>query len=157
MKEEGKQIRFQFLSVLSHELKSPINAIEGYLRIMQDKQVGENIDNYQTMIDRSITRIKAMRGLIMDLLDLTKLESGKKKREIKNVDLYEIAKLAMDTMEPIAIQRNVKVHLDAEENTIIKADADEIEIILNNLLSNAVKYNIEGGSVNFYIKKRAKF
>jgi len=154
MKKEGKEIRFQFLSVLSHELKSPLNAIEGYLNIMQDKQVGDNINDYMAMIDRSLVRIKGMRGLIMDLLDLTKLESGKKTRELKRIDLGEIAKLAIHTIEPLAIQRNVKLNYDADDELIITADAEEIEIILNNLLSNAVKYNKENGEVHFNIKKK---
>jgi signal transduction histidine kinase len=152
MKEEGKQIRFQFLSVLSHELKSPLNAIEGYLKIMEEKQAGDNIDDYKTMIDRSLVRIKGMRSLIMDLLDLTKLESGKKNREMKTIDVNDVARLAIDTVDPMAIQRNVKIHYDADEKLSLNADADEIEIILNNLLSNAVKYNKDGGEVNFSIK-----
>ncbi len=154
MNKEGKQIRFQFLSVLSHELKSPLNAIEGYLKIMQDKQVGDSIDDYMAMIDRSLVRIKGMRGLIMDLLDLTKLESGKKNRELKKIDLAEIAKLAIHTIEPLAIQRNVKINFDAGEDMVITADAEEIEIIFNNLLSNAVKYNKENGEVHFNMKKK---
>jgi two-component system, sensor histidine kinase and response regulator len=152
MKQEGKQIRFQFLSVLSHELKSPLNAIEGYLRIMEEKQAGSNIEDYQTMIERSLLRIKGMRHLIVDLLDLTKLESGKKNREMKLVDVNELAQLAMHTAEPMAIQRNVKIHIDVDGSPKINADPDEIEIILNNLLSNAVKYNKEGGEVNLSIK-----
>jgi len=62
MKKEGKEIRFKFLSVLSHELKSPINAVEGYLRLMNDKQLGENIEDYGVMINRSLERLQAMRG-----------------------------------------------------------------------------------------------
>lgn len=152
MKQEGKQIRFQFLSVLSHELKSPLNAIEGYLKIMEEKQVGSNIEDYQTMIERSLVRIKGMRHLIVDLLDLTKLESGKKNREMKQVDVNELAQIAMHTVEPMAIQRNVKIHIDVDGSPKMNADPDEIEIILNNLLSNAVKYNKEGGAVNLSIK-----
>ncbi|HBS85302.1 MAG: hypothetical protein A2W91_15970 [Bacteroidetes bacterium GWF2_38_335] len=153
MNETGKQIRFQFLSVLSHELKSPLNAIDGYLKIMKDKQVGENIEDYMVMIDRSMERIKGMRTLIMDLLDLTKIESGKKNRDITMVDLYEVARLAIDTVEPLAIQKNIKVHLNAEENIWLKTDKDEMDIVFNNLISNAVKYNRDGGSVNVNIKK----
>jgi signal transduction histidine kinase len=147
MNKEGKQIRFQFLSVLSHELKSPINAIEGYMKMMQEKQIGDNIDDYATMIERSMVRLKGMRTLILDLLDLTRLESGKKARSIQKVDLYEIAKMAMDSMEPLAIQKQVKVRLEGEPNTYILSDRDELEIILNNLISNAIKYNKDGGSV----------
>ena len=150
--KEGKEIRFQFLSVLSHELKSPINAIEGYLQIMKEKQVGEKIDDYEVMINRSIERLKGMRTLIMDLLDLTKLESGKKQREIKKVDVSELAKMAIHSMEPLAIQKNVRIYYDNGESCYLNGDNAEIEIILNNLLSNAVKYNKEGGQIYVHIK-----
>ncbi len=153
MNREGKQVRFQFLSVLSHELKSPINAVEGYLKIMKERQVGDNLADYDAMIDRSLERIKGMRNLIMDLMDLTRLQSGKKAREIKKVDLNQVARIAMDTMEPMAIQKNVKMYLDAPENLVMQADPDEIEIIVNNLVSNAVKYNRDGGSVHVIMRQ----
>ncbi len=152
MNQAGKEVRFQFLSVLSHELKSPINAVEGYLNIMKDRQVGNDINDYSTMIDRSIERIRGMRNLIMDLLDLTRLEVGKKAREISSVDVVQVARMAMDTIEPMAIQRNVKVYLDAPEKLMFRADDDELEIIFNNLISNAVKYNKEGGEVCITLK-----
>ncbi len=154
MNEESKQVRFQFLSVLSHELKSPINAIEGYLKIIQEKQAGEQVDDYMLMINRSIERLKGMRTLILDLLDLTKMETDNKQRKLVNVDLHEIAKIVIDTVEPLAIQRNVKIYLDGEENTFINADRNEMEIIFNNLVSNAVKYNREGGKVFITIDKQ---
>jgi two-component system, sensor histidine kinase and response regulator len=155
MREEGRQIRFQFLSVLSHELKSPINAIEGYMQIMKERQAGNELASYDVMIERSIERLKGMRNLIMDLLDLTKLESGKKQREIQKFDLWEIIKVARDTIEPMAIQRNVKIHMDNGEDCMVKADPREMEIILNNLISNAVKYNRENGEVRICLKKQS--
>ncbi len=153
MKEEGKQIRFQFLSVLSHELKSPLNAIEGYLKIMEEKQVGENIDDYMSMIDRSMVRIKGMRNLIIDMLDLTRLESGKKKRKLHEVEIHQLATLAIDTIKPMAIQHNITIKPDIDESIVMEADHDELEIIFNNLLSNAVKYNRDGGEVRISIQK----
>ena len=144
----GKQIRFQFLSVLSHELKSPINAIEGYLRIMEERQVGNNLVDYEMMIQRSLERIKGMRTLIMDMLDLTRLESGKKARDVKKLNLVSLLKISRDTMSPMSIQKNVKIFINAEPNEIYYlADQQEIEIIFNNLVSNAVKYNKDNGEV----------
>jgi signal transduction histidine kinase len=151
MTDEGKQIRFKFLSVLSHELKSPINAVEGYLRIMQEKQLGSDISAYQTMIDRSILRISAMRNLIMDMLDFTRVESGKKARNIQDFDLIKIAQTSVDSVAPIAVQKNIMITTKFPESLNIKGDTNEFEIIFNNLLSNAVKYNKENGSVDFYI------
>lgn len=147
MHKEGKQVRFQFLSVLSHELKAPLNAIEGYLNIMQDKQMGPNVAAYDEMIDRSLSRVKSMRTMIMDLLDLTHIESGKKKRELRELDLCLVAKSAMDTMMPLAIQRDVTMQLAADDGCTYFADSDEMVIIFNNLISNAVKYNATGGTV----------
>jgi signal transduction histidine kinase len=152
LNEAGKQIRFQFLSVLSHELKSPINAVEGYLRVMKERQVGNRLDDYDTMLDRSLERIKGMRTLIMDLLDFTRIESGKRQREVKEIDLTEIARVAIDSMGPYAIQKNVTVHLDAQAQFMINGDSEEIEIIMNNLISNAIKYNRDNGNVYCTIK-----
>jgi len=154
MKEEGKQIRFQFLSVLSHELKSPINAIEGYLKIMRDKQAGDSIDNYMDMIDRSVERIKGMRNLILDLLDLTRMESGKKNRDLRSTDIMDIVRNVADSVEPLAIQKNIKIHLDGDDTLFMTADKNEIEIICNNLISNAVKYNVENGHVYISLEKK---
>jgi two-component system, sensor histidine kinase and response regulator len=154
MNEDGRQLRFQFLSVLSHELKSPVNAIEGYLLVMKDKQAGSDLDNYKVMIERSLERLKGMRSLINDLLDLTRMESGKKKREITSVDITEVFRVTRDTIEPLAAQKNVKIHPIVEEGIYINADRGEMEIILNNLLSNAVKYNREGGDVHVQLRKK---
>lgn len=153
MDEEGQQLRFQFLSVLSHELKSPVNAIEGYLRIMKDKQAGDKLENYTMMIDRSLERLKGMRGLITDLLDHTRLETGAKARNVQAVDVTELFRVARDTIQPLADQRKVKVSSIREEGLYVNSDRSEVEIIFNNLLSNAVKYNVENGEVHVEITR----
>ncbi|MDN5330301.1 MAG: two-component system, sensor histidine kinase and response regulator [Bacteroidales bacterium] len=147
MQVTGKQIRFQFLSVLSHELKAPLNAIEGYLRMMQEKQLGDKIDDYQQVIDRSLQRIKGMRSLILDLLDMTRIESGQKEKKIEHLNLREIVQTALDTAKPMAIQRDISLKLISPDQVWLDADVTEMEIIFNNLISNAVKYNKTGGSV----------
>ena len=81
LKDTDKHIRFQFLSVLSHELKAPLNAIEGYLKIAREHQLGDKIEDYYAIFDRSIDRIHGMRTLILDLLDITRVESGKSPEE----------------------------------------------------------------------------
>ncbi len=152
MTKEGKQIRFQFLSVLSHELKAPINAVEGYLQMMKDREFGEEINDYENIIDRSIQRIKGMRHLIMDLLDFTKIEFGAKKRNLKKVKLDDIARLSIDTLKPYAIQKDISIQFSPDNHIFLYADPHEMEIIFNNLISNAIKYNKEGGKVEISLK-----
>jgi two-component system, sensor histidine kinase and response regulator len=153
MQVEGKQIRFQFLSVLSHELKSPINAVEGYLRLMQEKRNGEYIDDYEEMINRCMIRMQDMRNLILDLLDFTRIESGKKTRNIKNIYLCEIARQSIDLVQPLCIQKDIDIHLNCNDRISLKADKQEMEFVFNNLLSNAVKYNKQGGRIDIGLHK----
>lgn len=153
MKGEDRDIKFQFLSILSHELKSPINAIEGYLKIMQDRQVGDNISDYENMIDRSLERIKGMRSLILDLLDITKIESGIKTRHVVKLDPGEVLKNCIEGVLILASQRNISIHHEIQDNVYVNSATDEMSIIFNNLLTNAVKYNKEGGEVQVQLKK----
>ncbi len=151
MKQEGKKIRYQFLSVLSHELKAPLNALEGYLRMMQEKQAGDRIEDYATPIERSLQRIQGMRSLIMDLLDFTKIRLDRKEEKIQDVNLKEVASEAIVTVQPYAIQMDVTINLDVRSDVVIMADPDDMEIVFNNLISNAVKYNKEGGKAEITI------
>ena len=151
LQQDGKKIRYQFLSVLSHELKAPLNALEGYLRMMQEKQAGERIDDYATQIDRSLQRIQGMRNLIMDLLDFTKIRLERKEEKIQEVDLAAVASGAIVTVQPYAIQMEVTVNLEVRSAAIIMADPGDMDIIFNNLISNAVKYNKFGGNAEITI------
>ena len=85
--EEKRQVRFNFISVLSHELKAPLNAIEGYLKILRTTEADQNLQ----MIERSLVRLDGMQKLIFDLLDLTRIESGQSERVIRRLDLRELA------------------------------------------------------------------
>lgn len=151
MKAEGKKIRYQFISILSHELKSPLNAIEGYLNIMKEKQAGDKIEDYAQMVDRALDRVNSMRNLIMDLLDFTKIRLERKKEKVRDVDLRLLAKDCISAIKPYAIQRNISIKLDAPQDLFIHADPTDLEIVFNNLLSNAVKYNRDGGKVEVRI------
>ncbi|MEI8203888.1 MAG: HAMP domain-containing sensor histidine kinase [Bacteroidota bacterium] len=148
----GKQIRFQFLSILSHELKTPLNAIEGYLKIIKERQLGDDLINYEQAIDRSLERIKGMRGLILDMLDFTKVESGQATDKIEYIDILPILRISLDTIKPFAIQKDVNVYLNTKESVFLDFDKSQLEIIFNNLLSNAVKYNKENGRVDIWVK-----
>ncbi|HDZ41777.1 MAG TPA: hybrid sensor histidine kinase/response regulator [Bacteroidetes bacterium] len=147
MKEEGKKIRFRFLSVLSHELKSPLNAVEGYLNMMRDREAGNDINDYAEMIERSIQRIQGMRTLIMDLLDFTKIKLEVKKDKVVELDPALLMTQCVETINPLAIQKDVSIVIEKKSDVIISADEEDMNIIFNNLLSNAVKYNKEGGQV----------
>jgi signal transduction histidine kinase len=145
--QEKRQVRFQFLSVLVHELKAPLVAVEGYLRLLQEGAATDP-DTAKRAVDRSLVRLDGMRKLIVDLLDLTRIESGQKAREFVLVDVAEVARAAIETALPAAQERAITMELHAPAPVALPADRGEIEIMLNNLLSNAVKYNRDGGRVD---------
>ncbi len=150
--EEKQRVRFEFVRVLGHELKSPLNAIAGYLQLMKKRQRGDDLASYDEMIDRSLSRVDGMYKLIRDLLDLTQIESGHKGRNLAQVDLLAVANAAMETVQPEAEARNIALRINSVGPVSMTADADEIAMLLNNLISNAVKYNRDGGSVDVALK-----
>lgn len=151
--EEKRQVRFQFISVLSHELKAPLNAVEGYLKIIHDRSAGDNQDAYDHMIDRCLTRMEYMRKLIFDLLDLTRIESGQKKRDVKEFDFMGPVNTAVENAKPSADERDITINSPPKKEIPFIGDPGEIEIIMNNLVSNAVKYNRDDGSVDIKVEQ----
>lgn len=152
--DEKRKVRFQFISVLAHELKSPLAAIEGYLQIMKSHTAGETIGGYDQIVDRSLVRLDGMRKLIVDLLDMTRIESGEKQRDLCEVDITAVARRAIDTNLPEAMRRGITIELHKDAPSLMTADSGELEIILNNLISNAVKYNRDHGRVDIGIDAR---
>jgi len=150
---ERHRLRFQLISVVAHELKSPLAAIEGYLRLLEDPRTGADPATRSRMVERSLLRLDGMRKLIFDLLDLTRIESGERPRNLARIDLVERASLALDAARPAAEARAVSLALDAPAELEFEADPAEIDIVLNNLVSNAVKYNRDGGAVTLSIQE----
>jgi len=103
--QEKRQVRFQFISVLAHELKAPLGAVEGYLMAMKNPKVQANRQTCEQMVKRCLVRTEGMRKMISDLLDLTRIESGVKIRELAEVDIDNVARGAMETVRAKADER----------------------------------------------------
>jgi two-component system, sensor histidine kinase and response regulator len=156
LEEEQRKVRFNFISVLAHELKSPLGAVEGYVNIIRSRQAGDALADYDHMIERIGVRVNGMRKLIGDLLDLTRIEAQTGKRNPEQLDLRSIAESAAELQNETAAERNIAIHLKIGSELNITADSGEMEMLFNNLLSNAVKYNRDGGSVTLSGVKAGK-
>ena len=153
--EEKRQVRFQFIRVLGHELKAPLNAVEGYLRLLQEGRLGDGLPAYIEAVERSLIRIEGMRKLVTDLLDVTHIESGQRQRHLATVDLVSMVRDVMETFAPETAAKRIEIACHAPEPVRMAADRGEIEMILNNLISNAVKYTREGGRVDVRLTREA--
>lgn len=149
-----KQARFEFIRVLGHELKAPLNAVEGYLMLLRDQTLGEIREQYRQPVARSILRLQHMRKLITDLLDMTKIETGQRTRDLQTLDLIAAANAAIEGFYVEAQKRNITIALDATEPLAMQGDPSELSMLFNNLISNAVKYNKDGGKVDILLRKQ---
>ncbi len=148
LSEERREVRFQFVRMLAHELKAPLGAVDGYLAMMLDRTADGDLAAYDDMIHRSRSRIEGMNKLIADLLDMTRIESGRKSRHLEYVDLAALAREVLDNFRPRAAQRGISLELHAPTPLDMTADRGELEMLLGNLVSNAVKYNRPDGRVH---------
>lgn len=145
--EEKKRIRFEFIRVLGHELKAPLGAVSNYLSLLKKQTLGAELKAYEEVVDRSQVRLEQMQKLVADLLDMTRIESGQRARELLELDIVEVARRSLELIEPQAQPRGISIRLEAPPTLALRADRTEMEMIFNNLISNAVKYNRDGGSV----------
>ena len=145
LEQEKRQVRFEFLSVLAHELKSPLAAIEGYVDMLRQGTASAEV------LDRMAARALGMRKLIADLLDLTAIESGRRQRNMQDVDAAGIARQVADAHAQMAQARQVTIAVNAAGPCLLKADRGELEMLLGNLVSNAIKYNVPCGRVTIEI------
>lgn len=148
-----EKTRIDFFTVLSHDLKSPLNAVESYLDIMQGKILGEDIDAYMPILANCFARLNQMRELITDVVDFSRLQSPSATRRLTSLDLSKIAHAVLKTFTSQAQERNITISPEIEDAVTIEAEAREIELILKHLVDNAIKYNNEGGSVLVTIRR----
>ncbi len=153
LEAEKKRVRFEFIRVLGHELKAPIAAVAGNLYLLRDRVMGPEVEKYAEVVERSLKRLEQMRKLIADLLDMTRIESGEKRRSLEEVDLAEAARSSLETVSREAEELGLELELKSPDRLLLRADSTEITMILNNLVSNAVKYNRPGGRVTVKLEK----
>lgn len=146
--ERANTAKSEFLSRMSHELRTPLNAILGFGQIIERRNQG-NDDRLQESIGHILQSGRHLLGLIDEVLDITKAESGTISLTMMPVMVQEIVAEALCMVRPLADERNIR--LDGAEaltcKHLILADHQRLRQALVNLLSNAVKFNTENGSV----------
>lgn len=152
--QEKQRLRFEFVSVLAHELKAPLAAVEGYLLDMQAGVLGPRLDPYQPSLGRCVERLRGLRRLVVDLLDLTRLESGERRREVAPVDLAALALDVLETLRPLAETRRLTLVPPSAGPVWLMGDRLELELLVTNLVDNAIKYNHDGGQVEVTVERR---
>ena len=143
--EEANRLKDEFLATLSHELRTPLNAVLGWARLLRGAKVDDA--RLQRAIETIERNAKAQQEIIEDLLDVSRIVSGKLRLEVAPVALAPIVEAAVETLRPTALARAIEVEVALPSaQLLVLGDASRLQQVVWNLLSNALKFS-PGGSV----------
>ena len=151
-------VKSQFVNMVAHELKAPVAAVIGFINIILNQSL--NIPEVQRTdyLNRSYKRLTTLLEMVNDLLDISRMETKKKEREIVELDVVEIIKSNTDFLEIELKKRDIGLNFDIKENIPhIKADSVEINRLFTNIIGNALKYNKENGSINISVSHTGNY
>lgn len=144
-----EKIKNQFVSMVAHELKTPLAAVLGYIRIMQDESIHISESQQDEFLTRSRSRLNSLLDLVNDLLDISRMEEKKVGREIEELDIKEIIRNTIKFLEFEIAKSKLLVNINfPDQLPVIKADRNEIIRVFTNIISNAIKYNKEKGFID---------
>jgi PAS domain S-box-containing protein len=147
--EKTNLTKSEFLANMSHELRTPLNAVIGFSEVLQDQLFGPINDKQQEYVDNILTSGRHLLSLINDILDLSKVESGKMDLELDDFLLRDCLDAAVMMLREKALKGGIELilNLAPEADVQIEADQRKLKQILFNLLSNAVKFTAAAGTV----------
>jgi two-component system phosphate regulon sensor histidine kinase PhoR len=149
---KAEQDKNRFVSMVAHELKSPLSAIINYLNVILTGMFDDNPAKVREMLERCKVRGEALLDLVRDLLYINSREVGKVERTIETLDLKAALASQLEFFKVQADKRRICMQLEAPEGPCpVKADRGDLDRIFMNLISNGIKYNREKGSLTVRI------
>lgn len=141
----------EFLAVVSHELRTPLNAIMGWAKMLENPDFDQR--RKHTAVETISRNAVAMAQLIEDLLDTSRVISGKLSLQVQRVDVARVVAAAIDSVRPAAAGQGIELSTHLEEDVpMLSGDPTRLQQIVWNLLSNAIKFSSKGGRVEVRLK-----
>lgn len=149
--KRADRLKADFLATLSHELRTPLTAILGWIQILKEQPTAEELEEGVAVIERNV-RLQSQ--LIEDLLDISRIESGKVALDVQRMNLVAIVSAAMDTVRPTAESKAIKItSAFASVDGVVMGDKNRLQQIVWNLLTNAIKFTPRGGRIHLVIER----
>lgn len=148
--EVYKQAKKDFVSNVSHELKTPISVLKSVMETLETETDPQVVKKFIEMAQK---RINQMDNLVQDLLILAKLESKEEKIQKTNIKLYNIVESIFEDLRHLTLEKNIKLFNQVSQDYTVFVDEQKFVIALKNLVENAIKYNKQDGSVKVYAYK----
>ncbi len=148
-----ERLKSEFISIVSHELKTPLTSIKNSLDIVSGGKAGEITENMTKFLNMAKRNVKKLALIINDLLDMSKIEAGKMDYTIEKVSILPVINDVTQNLSQIAIQKNLTLNVRTEEGLKdVCADTNRIEQVLTNLVSNAIKFSPDKGVISITAK-----
>jgi signal transduction histidine kinase len=157
--EQSDRLKDQFLSILSHELRTPINAIMGFGSVLDDEVAGPMTPRQRAYTGKILGSADALLALIEDLLIVSRVQAGKFSISPQRTRFEDLVADALETQEPAARKKAISLVADPVPSELPALTADPMRVVqvLNNLLGNAIKFTPEGGRVSVRTSAEAGF
>jgi signal transduction histidine kinase len=146
---EADRMKDEFVALISHDLRTPLTSIMGYVELSLDEELGDDARSFLEVVSRSSNRLLR---LVDDLLFVARLQSGRLDLTPSRLDLNEVARQAAEEARGRADAKDLELVVDANGPVPVDADRGRVFQLLDNLISNAVKFTPAGGTIEFKVR-----
>jgi len=150
-----QQLKDEFLSIASHELKTPLTTIKGYIQLLEKYFQKIKDEKALRYIHQSDIYVDKLNQLISDLLDISRIQSGRMQLNLEETRLCPLLKKTVKALQYLSSKH--KLHILCDINPKLFADKERIEQVLTNLISNAIKYSPQNNNIEIKLMKKGKF
>jgi signal transduction histidine kinase/DNA-binding response OmpR family regulator len=148
---EANRMKDEFLATLSHELRTPLNAILGWTQLLATERLNDEVSHGLEVIERNA---RAQTKLIEDLLDVSRITTGKLRLAVKPMRFCSVVEAAIDAVRPAAAAKQIALDIELDDGgQEISGDCDRLQQVVWNLLSNAVKFTPVSGRVEVNLRR----
>ncbi|MCI9145236.1 MAG: histidine kinase [Eubacterium sp.] len=150
---QREQLRQEFTSNVSHELKTPLTSISGFAEMMKSGDTPDSVvKDFSSSIYEEAQRLIT---LVNDIIKISELDEKKDKADMEEVDLFELSSDIISRLEPVAVKRNICLNLIGE-STVLLGNEKILDEMIYNLCDNAIKYNADNGTVDVILNESSK-
>ena len=150
--EEASRLKDEFLATVSHELRTPLTAMLGWVQMLRAGSLPQ--DKRERALETVERNARAQAQLIGDLLDVSRILSGKLRMEVEPVEVGPVVEEALESVRPAADAKGVRLQAAIDSVSTVMGDSQRLQQVVWNLLSNAVKFTPRGGRVQVFVERR---
>jgi len=147
--EKANNAKSEFLSHMSHEFRTPLNAVLGFSQLIEHETKDKKLDEINDYANEILSAARHLLSMVNDLMDLTKIDTGQRELMLQSIHIADVIINVLRMLEAKANSKNITILCDVEkiENISVVADLDSLKQVLTNIISNAIKYTPSGGNI----------